>query len=97
VTNRVRRLEPGDDRSNFRSGNLDLDRFFGRYAGQNQFRHHLATTYVADDGDDLTLGYATVTASELRPHRLPVRLRGRLPRYPLPVLRLARVAVDERA
>jgi len=45
----VRRLEPEDDRTNFRSGNVDLDRFFARYAGQNQFRHHIGTTYVAVD------------------------------------------------
>lgn len=43
----VRRLEPDDDRSGFRSGNVELDRFFLRYAGQNQFRHHIGTTYIA--------------------------------------------------
>jgi hypothetical protein len=49
VTVVVRRLEPRDDRTRFRSGNVDLDRFFARYAGQNQFRHHIGTTYVAVD------------------------------------------------
>ena len=32
----VRRLRPTDDRSDFRCGNIDLDRFFQRFAGQNQ-------------------------------------------------------------
>lgn len=94
---KVRRLEPHDDRSGFRSGNVDLDRFFLRYAGQNQFRHHLGTTYVAVDATGFIGGFATVTASEIAPDALPTAKRKRLPRYPLPVLRLARLAVDERA
>jgi GNAT superfamily N-acetyltransferase len=94
---KVRRLEPTDERRAFRSGNLDLDRFFIRYAGQNQFRHHIGTTYVAIDATGFIAGFATVTASELGPEALPTTKRGRLPRYPVPVLRLARLAVDERA
>jgi GNAT superfamily N-acetyltransferase len=93
----VRRLEPGDDRSGFRSGNIDLDRFFLRYAGQNQFRHHIGITYVALDDSGGLLGFATVAASELTTARLSAIKRKRLPAYPLPVLRLARLAVDERA
>ena len=55
----IRRLRPDDDRSRFRSGEHDLDRFFRAYAGQNQFRHHFGVTYVAvDDGD--VLGFLTV-------------------------------------
>ena len=93
----VRRLAPEDDRSQFRSGNADLDRFFARYAGQNQFRHHLGTTYVAVDPDGGIAGFATVAASEISPMALSGPKRKRLPGYPLPVLRLARLAVDERA
>jgi GNAT superfamily N-acetyltransferase len=92
----IRRLEPEDDRSNFRSGNIDLDRFFARYAGQNQFRHHIGTTYVAIDDQGSIVGFATVAASELMTAVLPESKRKRLPAYPLPVLRLARLAVDER-
>jgi GNAT superfamily N-acetyltransferase len=93
----VRRLTPEDDRSAFRSGNADLDRFFARYAGQNQFRHHIGTTYVAVDDASRIVGFATVAASELAPHTMPAPSRKRLPSYRVPVLRLARLAVDERA
>lgn len=96
-TLKVRRLEPEDDRSGFRSGNLDLDRFFIRYAGQNQFRHHIGTTYVAVDPAGFVAGFATITASELVRDSIPERTRRGLPRYPIPVLRLARLATDERA
>lgn len=90
----VRPLEPADDRSGFRSGNHDLDRYFHRFAGQNQFRHHLGTTYVAVQ-DGRIVGYATVAASHIEAGSLPHRVRRRLPSYPLPILRLARLAVDE--
>ena len=93
----VRKLAAEDDRTRFRSGNVDLDRFFALYAGQNQFRHHIGTTYVAVDDLGVIAGYATVAASEISPDAMPARHRKRLPRYPLPVLRLARLAVAETA
>lgn len=92
---RVRRLKPQDDRSGFRSGSIDLDRFFQRYAGQNQFRHHIGTTYVAVQGDHV-VGFVTVSSGEMVAEKLTANLRRRLPAYPLPILRLARLAVDER-
>lgn len=92
---RVRRLEPRDDRIGFRSGNIDLDRFFQRCAGQNQFRHHIGTTYVTVQ-DDGIVGFVTVSSGEMVAERLAKNLRQRLPSYPLPILRLARLAVDER-
>lgn len=91
----IRKLAREDDRSRFRSGNADLDRFFARYAGQNQFRYHIGTTYVAVDDAGRIAGYATLAASQLAREVLPPSQRRRLPKYPLPVLRLARLAVDE--
>ncbi|HEX7600001.1 MAG TPA: GNAT family N-acetyltransferase [Polyangiaceae bacterium] len=91
----VRRLRPEDERSGFDSGDPDLDRFFRRFAGQNQFRHHIGTTYVAEDGGRI-LGFATVAAAHLEIRDVLAKL-GRMPRYPLPVLRLARLAVDREA
>lgn len=92
----IRRLKPEDDRSVFRSGNIELDRFFQRYAGQNQFRHHIGTTYVAVE-DATILGFATVAPSEIAGDDVPETRRKRLPRYPLPVLRLARLATHASA
>lgn len=92
----VRALAPGDDRSTLSSGDPDLDRFFARYAGQNQFRHHIGVTYIAVD-DDAILGFVTVSGSHIETAKLSEAKRHRLPHYPLPVLRLARLAVDLRA
>ncbi len=93
----IRRLAPDDDRSSFSCGQPDLDRFFEHYAGQNQFKLHLAVTYVAVMEGQI-VGFATVAASSLERMKVPnARLRRRLPSYPLPVLRLARLGVDRRA
>jgi GNAT superfamily N-acetyltransferase len=78
---RISPLQRSDDRSGFRSGNIDLDRYFQRYAGQNQFRHHLGTTYVAVTAERVC-GFATVNPGELTTDSIPRSLRARLPAYP---------------
>ena len=92
----IRRLKPGDDRERFSSGNPELDRFFHRFAGQNQFRHHVGVTYVAVEEDEI-LGFVTVSPSEIEIDALPAERRRRLPRYPLPTLRVARLAAAQTA
>ena len=92
----IRGLREDDDRSRFRSGDADLDRFFHRFAGQNQFKHYVGVTYVAIDGGSI-LGFVTVAPGQIEIDALPPTSRKALPRYPLPVLRLARLAVDESA
>lgn len=92
---RVRRLAEADDRSKFTCGDPDLDRFFRKYAGQNQFAHHLGATCVAVEASKPdVLGFATVASGSLVRDRMPAPLRKRLPSYPLPILRLARLGVS---
>jgi len=92
----IRALREADERSAFRSGDPDLDRFFLRFAAQNQFRHYVGVTYVAVE-DARILGFATVAPGHVEIEGLPAAARKALPRYPLPVLRLARLAVDQSA
>lgn len=91
---RIRRLQSGDDRAAFRSGNIDLDRFFQRYAGQNQFRHHIGTTYVAIRANRVA-GFVTISAGQIMAAHISKTVKKRFPAYPIPVLRIARLAVDE--
>lgn len=93
----IRALARDDARDQFSCGHADLDRFFEHCAGQNQFKLHLAVTYVAV-AEARIVGFATVATSSLERASVPSpRLRRRLPSYPLPVLRLARLGVDTRA
>jgi GNAT superfamily N-acetyltransferase len=94
MTAEIRALQRSDDRQAFCSGDDELDLYFHRYAGQNQFRHHIGTTYVAVEGETI-LGFVTVSPGSLDAVDLP---SGRkTPPYPVPILRVARLAVDRSA
>jgi ribosomal protein S18 acetylase RimI-like enzyme len=99
VTLRFELLAPAaHDRAAFRCGEPRLDEFLARYAGQNH-RLGLATTHVlVDDAQpSKILGYASVAMAEVRLESLRTDDQKRLPRYPLPALRLARLAIDTTA
>ncbi len=96
MTIEIRLLEKADDRKSFRSDDTDLDSFFQKYAWQNQFKHHIGNTYVAADQGKI-LGFMTVAPGDMEIDRLPADLRKTLPRYPIPVLRVARLAVSHDA
>ena len=92
----IRALRESDDRSQFHSGDANLDRFFQQFAGQNQFKHYIGVSYIAVDEGHI-FGFATVAPGHIEIEELPSATRRKLPRYPLPVLRLARLAVDASA
>jgi predicted N-acetyltransferase YhbS len=91
----VRQLRESDDRTTFRSNHTDLDLFFTRYAGQNQFKLHIGTTYIALDDSGAVVGFVTVASCSIEVANAPKKLAKRLPSYPIPALRLARMAVAE--
>lgn len=90
----IRALRVVDNREGFRSGDVDLDRFFHKFASLNQFQLHIGTTYVAVRELEI-LGFATLLATSITITDLPKSARKRLPRYPLQALRLARLAVSQ--
>jgi predicted N-acetyltransferase YhbS len=92
MTASIRPLQPADVLRPFTCGNEDLDRFFRRFAANNQFTHHIGATYVAADGETI-LGFVTIAAASLSRDALPSRLRKGLPSYPPPALRLARLGI----
>ena len=57
----IRPLRKDDHRGDFSCGQPDLDRFLEHYAGQNQFKLHIAVTYVATASERI-VGYATIAA-----------------------------------
>lgn len=74
----IRPLHEGDDRSQFQSGDSDLDRFFQKFAGQNQFRHYLGVSYVAvADRHGFVPVEATEGESGIRPRPTPMFLSTR--------------------
>jgi GNAT superfamily N-acetyltransferase len=90
----IRLLAPDDDRSQFACGDIELDRFFQRFAGQNQFRHHIGATYVAVL-EERVAGFVTVSPGEITADAVASALKKKLPAYPIPILRIARLAADK--
>jgi GNAT superfamily N-acetyltransferase len=96
-TAEIRLLRESDERSGFSCGDPALDTWFQRHAGPNQFELHLAASYVAVLNEHIA-GFAAVAPGSLERRHLPTaRMRRRLPDYPLPILRLARLGVAQAA
>jgi GNAT superfamily N-acetyltransferase len=79
-------------RAGFDCGDAALNEFLLRKAGQQQ-RRGLGKTYVAVADDEMRVtGFITVSAGQIATTSLPAQLK--LPRYPAPMLRIGRLAVD---
>ena len=92
----IRRLVKADRRDHFDCGDSRLNDYLRFHALQNQERHQVGTTYVAVEltAPLIVVGYYTLSVSEVPTDHLPRHL-GPYPR--LPVILLARLAVDNRA
>lgn len=90
----IERLAAHHVRAGFDCGNGALNDFLLKQAGQLQ-RRGFGKTYVAlaDDAKTVT-GYVCVSAGQVATTQLPEGLK--LPRYPAPMLRVGRLAVDAR-
>jgi GNAT superfamily N-acetyltransferase len=91
----IERLERGHVRDAFSCGKPPLDEFIHRLVSQYEKRT-LGRTYVAvRPGDKQVLGYYTLASGALSYQNLPESSARRLPRHPVPVILLARLAVDQ--
>jgi GNAT superfamily N-acetyltransferase len=95
VSAKLHPLRPENERPGFSCGDQSLDRYLREFAWQNMSRHHVGTTYVAEEAG-VVLGYVTLAAGSLSRDGMPGSVARRLPAYPLPILRVARLAVDGR-
>jgi GNAT superfamily N-acetyltransferase len=66
--------------------------YLKRYALQNQ-KKHAARTYVATRGNRI-VGYYSLAYGSVSLEEAPQTLKSGLPRHPIPVILLARLAVD---
>jgi GNAT superfamily N-acetyltransferase len=93
----INALGDGHDRKAFRCGEPVLDRYLQRYATQD-IRRGLARVFVAASPETPSeiIGYYSLSAGSLVADELPETIRSRLPKYPVPVALLGRLAVDRR-
>lgn len=91
---RVERLDESHDRSIFRSGAEVLDAWFRDHSLAAQ-RQDTARTFVLIDDTDRVIGYYSLTMASVDRSEAPLRLVRGLPRFPVPVVLLARLAIEE--
>ena len=90
----VERISKRHQRRTFNCGELELDRYLQHFALQND-KKGVGVTYVALDPNESTVkGYYTLSAGNVQHDVMPADTVKGLPRYPVPSILLARLAVD---
>jgi ribosomal protein S18 acetylase RimI-like enzyme len=96
------RIELIDTQSGFSCGKHQLDDYFARYALAND-QAGIGRAYVfrrsPDDENDLpnVLGFYTLSMALAESAQVSMVITQQLPRYPMPVALIGRLAVDKRA
>ncbi len=89
----VRKLAALDQVDSFDCGEPALNHFLQRYALVNQ-KANSAQTYVCCYGD-IVVGFYSLAVGSVDPEAAPSRAMKGLARHPVPVMILARLAVDK--
>jgi GNAT superfamily N-acetyltransferase len=89
----VRKLAATDQTDVFDCGQAALNQFLQRYAFVNQ-KANSAQTYVCCQGD-VVVGFYSLAVGSVDPEAAPSRVMKGLARHPVPVMILARLAVDK--
>ncbi len=82
------------DRESFDCGVPALNEFLKKFARQNEELDLSRTTIARRPDDPRVLGYFSLSAGLVNGADLPAEEARRFPRHPVPVVRLARLAVD---
>jgi GNAT superfamily N-acetyltransferase len=86
-------IEERHRREDFDCGEEALNRYLRRYARQNHERN-IARTFVAVDKNNRVRGYCSLASASIEFDTLPAAYAKRVPKYPVPAVRIARLAVD---
>ena len=87
------------DRKSFDCGVDELNIFLKQHANQNQSKNmsktYVAVVAVSADDHKKNYGYYTLSAGHLVCDQLPEIVKTKLPKYPIPIARICRLAVDK--
>src|SRR5258708_38334991 len=94
----IRRLEEKDEVDSFECGDAALNNYLKRHAWANQEKISIGVSYVAVDeaAPRAVLGYFTLAMASVRRDAFPKKYVRGMPPYDLPLVLLARLAVDRR-
>jgi len=82
------------DRSAFACGKPPLNQYIKKYALINQ-QNEISRTYVTTR-EGRVVGYYTLTFGSVSHEEATPKIKAALPHYPIPIMLLARLAVDNR-
>ena len=87
------------DRKSFDCGVDELNYFLKHHANQNQIKN-ISKTYVAivavsAENPHKIYGYYTLSAGHIESDQLPETIKSKLPKYPILIARIGRLAVDK--
>ena len=87
-------LRKSHDRNSFDCGEQSLNEYLHRYASQD-IKRRINKVFIASlpDSPQQVIGYYSLSAGSLNAEDLPKGLHRRLPRYPVPIVLLGRLAV----
>jgi predicted N-acetyltransferase YhbS len=81
-------------KSEFDCGIQELNMYFRRYAVKND-KLSIGKTFVAVDDQNNVLGYITLSSAQITLDSLPQEAQAKLPKYPVPAFRIAKLAVSK--
>jgi GNAT superfamily N-acetyltransferase len=91
---RIEKLDRHHPVERFDCGQDDLNRFLAKFALTNQLAN-ASQTYIAL-ADEEVVGYHTLVVGEVAYGDAPERLTKGMSRHPIPLMLIARIAVDQR-
>ena len=90
----VHKLSVNDQVESFDCGNVALNEFLQRFALVNQ-RSNSSQTYVSCNAGQVA-GFYSLAVGSVEPSQSAPRVVKGIPRHPVPVMILARLAIDQR-
>ncbi len=91
---RIERLDRRHVREGFDCGKASLNDFIHALVSQYEKRNRGRTYVALQEGEERVLGYSTLASGAIAAESLPAKQAKRLPRHAVPVVLLARLAVD---
>jgi GNAT superfamily N-acetyltransferase len=87
------------ERQSFDCGVEELTLFLKQHANQNQTKNisktYVAVVAVSAEDRKKIYGYYTLSAGHIHCNQLPENIKSKLPKHPLPIARIGRLAVDK--
>ncbi len=90
----IKEISPKSSLKNFDCQVAPLNEFLSRYALKND-ELGIGKTFIALTQKNQTAGYFTLATAQVAYQEIPDECKKKLPKYPIPALRIARLAVNK--